>query len=159
MDSLGGRRVLRLPHCGGIPHRLAVMGPPNVGDCGANRDISSRECRSRRCRAAARPSGMATAYTQPRYSVCDTCQRDLLSHTPHDRTKPGVARHLHRRASLRALFVVGLGRRRARRCGANGDCDCLDRWYLDDGERCLGSEMAQQRKLWRVARDKRRRGD
>ena len=66
--------------------------------------------------------------------------------------EPGVARPLHRCASLRALFVMGLGRRRARWCGANGDCDCYGRWYLDDGKRCLGSKMAQ-RKLWRIGRD------
>jgi hypothetical protein len=152
MDTLGGRRVLRLPRCGGIPHRLAGMGPPNVGDCDANHEISSREWRSRGCRAAARPSGMTTTFTQPYHSVCNPCQRGLLSHTPHDRTEPGVARHIHRCASLRAVFVVGIGRRRARRCGAEGDRDCVDRWYLDDGDRCLGSEMAQQRRLECVTR-------
>jgi len=151
MDPLGGRRVLRLPRVGGIRHRLAGMGSSNVGDRDANREISSRECRSRGYRAAARQSGMATTCTQPCHPGCDPGQRGLLSHTPHDRAEPGVARRLHRCASLRALFVVGLDRRCARRRGANGDCDRRGRWYFDDGGRCAGSEMAQRPKLWWVA--------
>jgi len=152
MDSMGGGRVLRPSPCGGISYRLAGMGPPNVGDCDANHEIPSRECRSRGCCAAARPGWMATTCTQPHHSVCDPCQRGLLSHTPYNRTEPGVARSLHRCASLRALFVMGLGRRRARWCGANGDCGRHGRRHLDDGKRCLGREMAQC-ELWRVGRD------
>jgi hypothetical protein len=144
MDSLGGRPVLRVPCCGRIPHRLAAMGPPNVGDCDANHEISSRECRSRGCRAAARPSGMAATCTQPRHSVCNSYQCSLLSHTPHDRTGPGVAGHLHGCTPVRALFVMGLDRRRARWCDPNSDNHCLGRWYLNDGERCLSSKMAQR---------------
>jgi hypothetical protein len=44
--------------------------------------------------------------------------------------------------------------RRARRTAPKSDYDCLGRWYLNDGERCLRSEMAQHRKLMKVARDK-----
>jgi hypothetical protein len=151
MDPLGGRRVLRMPRCRGVPHRLAGMGSPNVGDCDANHESSSCECSSRTCRAAACPSGMAAACAQPRHSVRDPCQRDLLSHTPHDRTEPSVAGRLHRCASLRALLVLGLGRLRPRRCAPDGDCHCLGHWYFDDGEYCLVSQMAQQSNLWRVA--------
>ena len=155
MDALGGRDFLRLPCRGRIPHWLAGMGPPDSGDRHANHEILSREYDACGCRVAARPSGMATARTQPGYSVGNAGQCGHLSYTPYDRTRAGGAGYLYGRAPLCTLLFMGLVRRRARRCAAKGDREWVPRRDFDDAGCRPGCEMAQQRRLWRVAMESR----
>lgn len=151
MDALDSSCVLRPPCGGGIPYRLAGVGPDDVRDCDANHKVPNYQFCSCGCRATAGPSGMETTLTQPRHPLCNVYQRGLFSHPSHHCTEPRVARSLHRHASLPALFLVCTCRRCARWCAANNDCCCRCRWYAAHGERRLGREVAQCHKLWRVA--------
>src|SRR5258708_5600040 len=92
------------------PHRLAGVGAPDAGHCDGNDGIPDREFGSRGCRASARPSGMATTCTKPCDSVCDPCQRGLLSHIrrgPWWAPRTAIATGLVGGTLLMAGVVVG----------------------------------------------------
>lgn len=145
MDPLGGCGVVCSTLGRGIFHGLAGVGSTDTGNCNAHRNVSGCEHASCRDRVSTCLSGrLAATCAQPRYPLCDLGQCNLLSHLANDRSRPGFARILHCRASLRALFVVGSGWSRARWSRPEGDRDCHGIWHIDDGRDCLGCAISQQ---------------
>src|SRR4051794_8628182 len=103
MDPVDGGRLLHATPCGGISHGLAGLGARDAGDHNAHHNVPNCECSSCDCGTAACSRRMATTCTQPPHSIRDSCQCALLSHTPHCCAAQGIARHLHRCASVSAV--------------------------------------------------------
>jgi hypothetical protein len=71
----------------------------------------------------------------------------ILPTVVQGRVSPGVYTATLLYLPFSTWALVGRG---ARRCAANGDCDCHGRRHLPDGRHRSGSEMAQRGKLIEV---------